>query len=190
MQPPQCRQCLVSRGQKHVQYSRRTFGLLSELTEVFPAVVCCVVSTSYVHHDEQPQTGLDRMNISPLFSSTFLQEISGLPRFGFLTNPSAGTMLGSCLVLGCCLSSFCHRRQDHDRYQALVFVTLAVWVAVLGRGLGASANMISLGFVPWALCAAMLLSAVGHWFVRWLVGRGRYQTEAVAVLDIKTSLED
>lgn len=87
-------------------------------------------------------------------------------------------MLGSCLVLGCCLSSFAHRRQDRDRFQTGVFVALALWAAALGRGVGASANMITLSLVPWALCAAMLLSFAGHGLGRRLIERRRRQGAA------------
>jgi 4-hydroxybenzoate polyprenyltransferase len=96
----------------------------------------------------------------------------------FLTNPSPGLMLGSCLVLGCCLSSFAHRRHDIDRFQAAVFIALALWAAVLGKGIGASANMITLSLVPWALCAAMLLSFAGHGLGRRLNERRRRQGAA------------
>ena len=79
-----------------------------------------------------------------------------------ITRPAPGLMLGSCILLGCCLSLFAHRRKDEDRYQAAVLVLLAIWGAALGKAIGASANMITLGFIPWALCAAMPLSFFGH----------------------------
>jgi hypothetical protein len=96
-----------------------------------------------------------------------------------ITHPAPGLMLGSCILLGCCLSSFAHRRQDEDRYQAAILIWLALWGAALGKAIGASANMITLGFVPWALCAAMPLSLMGHAVLR-RVGR-RKKTGAASV---------
>jgi hypothetical protein len=72
-------------------------------------------------------------------------------------------MLAACLVLGCSVSSFVYRRQDRDPAQAAVFLMFIIWAVVLGRaGLGASANLVMLGCVPWALCAAMPASAAVH----------------------------
>lgn len=48
---------------------------------------------------------------------------------------------------------------------------MAIWGLVVGRGIGASANLITLSLVPGALCTAMLLSFTGHEFGRWLAQR-------------------
>jgi hypothetical protein len=48
---------------------------------------------------------------------------------------------------------------------------MAVWGVIIGRGIGASANLITLSLVPGALCTAMLLSFTGHEFGRWLAQR-------------------
>ncbi|ORY66213.1 uncharacterized protein BCR38DRAFT_429612 [Pseudomassariella vexata] len=149
--------------------------VFSELFELFPSVICCVVSTSYIYHADQSGVDADQLH-TPLFPSS---RVVGFLHLDFITDPSPGLMLGSCVVLGCCLSSFAHRRQDEDRYQTGIFVTLAIWAVLLGRGVGASYNMITLGFVPWALCAAMLLSFGGHSVGRWLVGRRRKEVESV-----------
>ncbi|KAI0175766.1 hypothetical protein GGR52DRAFT_328653 [Hypoxylon sp. FL1284] len=49
------------------------------------------------------------------------QVIYRIIHFDFIRNVSPGLALGSCLVLGCCLSSYTHRRRDQDQYQAIVF---------------------------------------------------------------------
>lgn len=96
-----------------------------------------------------------------------------------VTHPAPGLMLGACILLGCCLSSFAHRRQDEDCYQAVVVVLLAIWGAALGKAIGASANMITLGFIPWALCAAMPLSFFGHAVVRRVGGRKKMGAQGI-----------
>ena len=71
-------------------------------------------------------------------------------------------MLVSCLALGCSVSSFVYRRQDRDPAQAIVFLVFVTWAVALGCGVGVSANLIMLGFMPWALCAAMPVSVTVH----------------------------
>lgn len=97
-----------------------------------------------------------------------------------ITRPAPGLMFGSCILLGCCLSSFTHRRQIEDRYQAAVFILIAIWGAALGKAIGASTNMITLGFVPWALCAAMPLSFLGHAVARRAGEREKTGAQSVA----------
>ncbi|KAH8675599.1 hypothetical protein BX600DRAFT_177903 [Xylariales sp. PMI_506] len=89
----------------------------------------------------------------------------------FLTDPSSELMMGSCLVVGCCVSSFTHRRQDKDTFQTEVFTCVIFWAAMVGKGVGASFDLITLGLVPLALSLAMLLSFAGHEFGRWLAKR-------------------
>ncbi|KAJ2902563.1 hypothetical protein MKZ38_000393 [Zalerion maritima] len=95
-----------------------------------------------------------------------------------IVNPSPALVLASCLVLGCSVSSFIHRRQDHDPAQTAVFATFVVFAVVLGRaGLGANANFIVLGCVPWALCAAMPVSLAVHFFTRRLEANRRAKAD-------------
>ncbi len=75
-------------------------------------------------------------------------------------------MLGACLVLGCSISSFAHRRQQGDRYQSLIFVLAITQCTIFGLVLGVNANLIMLGLIPWALCVAMIYSVAVHWLVR------------------------
>lgn len=89
-------------------------------------------------------------------------------RFSLILDPSPGLMLGSCLVLGCSISSFLYRQQVTDKYQTQIMVISISVACVVGYVAGISANLVMLGLIPWALCAAMLLSTCVHWYI------GRY----------------
>lgn len=99
--------------------------------------------------------------------------------------PSPGVMFTSCLVLGCCVSSFLYRHHNDDPYQALVFTSAIVGSVVVGQIAGADLNLILLGFVPWALCTAMFLSVCGHATLRWMGARSCAED---TVMDDKTAL--
>lgn len=86
-------------------------------------------------------------------------------------HPSPGAMFISCLVLGTCVTSFVCRHQHGDPYQAPVFASAIVASAVVGHLAGASAYLVLLGYVPWALCTAMFLSTLGHAWLRWASAR-------------------
>jgi hypothetical protein len=96
-----------------------------------------------------------------------------LPGGNLLLNPTPELMLGSCLVFGCCVSSFVHRRQSQDTCQFAVYAVFLTAAVVSGVGIEASADLILLGFAPWAMCAAMATSLYGHAFYR----RQRKQNE-------------
>jgi hypothetical protein len=96
-----------------------------------------------------------------------------LPGGNLLLNPTPELMLGSCLVFGCCVSSFVHRRQSQDTCQFVVYAVFLTAVVVSGFGIEASANLILLGYAPWAMCAAMATSLYGHALYR----RQRKQNE-------------
>ncbi|KAK3337186.1 hypothetical protein B0T19DRAFT_63310 [Cercophora scortea] len=85
----------------------------------------------------------------------------------FLLDPSPGLMLFSCLVFGCCVSSFVHRRQDKDRFQSVVYAAVLAAVVLAGYTTRASANLIMLGYLPGATCAAMVISVSVHSFYKW-----------------------
>ncbi|KAL2154896.1 hypothetical protein VTH82DRAFT_3572 [Thermothelomyces myriococcoides] len=76
--------------------------------------------------------------------------------------PSPGSMLFSCLVFGCCVSSFTCRRQDQDAFQFIIYLVILGCVASIGYAVGAHPYLILLGYLPWATCAAMVLSISGH----------------------------
>lgn len=84
----------------------------------------------------------------------------------FLLYPSPGLMLCCCLVFGCCVSSFAHRRQDEDGLQLVVYTMFLSGAIVVGYALEASANLILLGFIPGAMCVAMATSLSGHHLYR------------------------
>lgn len=92
----------------------------------------------------------------------------GASTSNFLLQPVARLVLISALGFGCCVSSFVYRRQKEDRFQAIVFVVLIAAVAAVGYAVEASPNMILLGYMPFATCAAMILSISGHSALRWL----------------------
>lgn len=98
--------------------------------------------------------------------------------------PSPGVMLTSCLVLGCCISSFLYRHHGADAYQAPVFASALVGSVVVGHMAGASVYMVLLGYMPWALCTAMFLSTLGHAMLRWARPKGTAET----VMDDKIAL--
>ncbi|RYP65254.1 hypothetical protein DL769_006366 [Monosporascus sp. CRB-8-3] len=158
--------------------------VVSELAELVPAVICSFVSTAYVLRVEQAGPLDSDDTIFPPLTPADRFFAGALPRLDFLTRPSGGLMLGSCLVLGCCLSSYTHRRRGRDPYQPLVFTAWAAWAACVGLGVGCSADVIMLGLVPWALCAAVLSSYLGHAAAaRWLAARRREcETEPVLLL--------
>ena len=80
------------------------------------------------------------------------------PFIHFDVNLSPGLVLASCLILGVSVSSFVYRRQDKDPQQAAIFLFTIVVAIMLGYTTGASANLILLGWLPWAANAAMAIS--------------------------------
>lgn len=112
-----------------------------------------------------------------LMTNTLLSVIKSFTLFYFeiLKNPPPELVLGSCVLLGCCLSSFAHRRDEKDRLQSVVLVASAFWGIAIGRATGSSANLITLSLIPGAMCLAMLISFSGHEFGRWLVNRQRHE---------------
>lgn len=94
-------------------------------------------------------------------------------------------MFTSSLVWGCCVSSFLLRHQHDDAYQAPVFASAIVASLVVGHLAGASGYLLLLGYVPWALCTAMCLSALGHTWLRWASARDSVEK---AVMDDKIAV--
>ncbi|KAK4153081.1 hypothetical protein C8A00DRAFT_43963 [Chaetomidium leptoderma] len=103
----------------------------------------------------------------------------------FLFRPSPGLMLVSCLVFGCCVSSFAHRRQSQDPFQIVVYLALLGGAALTGYAVQANVHLILLGYLPWATCAAMVFSISGHSVYRCLksdAAKGRGDDEEKARL--------
>ena len=84
-------------------------------------------------------------------------------------------MLLSCIILGCSISSFAYRRQESDRYQTPIFVFAIAAASTVGFGLGVTANLIMLVWIPWAIFAAMLFSICVH----GISGRCARSTETI-----------
>lgn len=77
-------------------------------------------------------------------------------------------MLVSCLAFGCCVSSFTHRRQSQDPFQFVVYLIVLGTTAIMGHNFGVDMHLILLGYLPWAMCAAMAVSISGHSIYRCL----------------------
>lgn len=88
-------------------------------------------------------------------------------------------MLASCLLLGCSASSFVYRRQEGNPFQPIIFLVSIVVAVVVGYCAGASPNFILLGYVPWAVDAAMLMSIC----VQAIAGMQRSPKEQISCLE-------
>ncbi|OTB02330.1 hypothetical protein M426DRAFT_322762 [Hypoxylon sp. CI-4A] len=149
---------------------------LSELVELVPAIACSLITTTYITQTESTTGDLSTDINSPS------QSIFHIVWVDFLRDIPPGVALGSCLVLGCCLSSYVHRRRDQDQYQVIVFIIWVSWAICIGWGIGVSANRVMLGIMPWATCAAMLSSFFGHAAARWVSVRERCERETIFAL--------
>ncbi|KAL1841116.1 hypothetical protein VTJ49DRAFT_7394 [Mycothermus thermophilus] len=83
-------------------------------------------------------------------------------------HPSPGLMLFACLAFGCCVSSFAHRRQSRDPFQAVIYPVVLGAAVLIGLSLRADAHLVLLGYLPWATCAAMIISMSIHGLCRRL----------------------
>ncbi|KAI1484908.1 hypothetical protein F5X96DRAFT_683235 [Biscogniauxia mediterranea] len=121
-----------------------TLSTLLGIAELVPAVACSFVTTSYILQVESPRS------LYPISDKV------SIVRSIFLTNTSPGLVLGSSLILGCCLSSYTYGRRERDHHQLTVFAAWVIWAVCVGWSVGCSANMVTLGILPWALCIAMI----------------------------------
>ncbi|KUI66534.1 hypothetical protein VM1G_01832 [Cytospora mali] len=131
--------------------------------ELIPAVVCSVVTTWYTVDSERTAYTASHASAEGVFEGSHVDSLR--------IHPSPGIMFMGCLILGCSVSCFLYRHHHDDQYQPLVFTVIIAGSVVLGHLVGATLNMIMLGFVPWAACIAMVLSAYGHALLRWLRAR-------------------
>ncbi|KAK4129525.1 hypothetical protein N657DRAFT_640175 [Parathielavia appendiculata] len=81
-------------------------------------------------------------------------------------------MLFSCLLFGCCVSSFALGRHSRDPFQSLVFLVLIGGAALAGYAVQEDVHLILLGYLPWATCAAMAISISCHSLYRRLRSNG------------------
>lgn len=102
-------------------------------------------------------------------------------------HPAPVAMFLSCIGLGCCVSSFMYRHQRDDPYQPLIFASSIVGSIVAGHVVVVSPYLITLAYVPWALCMAMFLSVCGHALMRRLKARKDWDS-AGQVFNDKTAL--
>ncbi|KAH9908903.1 hypothetical protein F4778DRAFT_203008 [Xylariomycetidae sp. FL2044] len=151
----------------------RRVHVTAMLAELVPAVACSFITTSYVSQRES-LAGTCPGTMNPSFSS---QDSPSMFCGRFAQVDSPGLVLCSCLVLGCSLSSYTHRRRDEDQYQTVVFAVWIVWATCIAWTTGISADVIMLGVVPWACCVAMLTSYIGHFVMRRSVLKTRSQYE-------------
>ncbi|KAI0021015.1 hypothetical protein F4780DRAFT_308097 [Xylariomycetidae sp. FL0641] len=148
----------------HDASPRRT-SVLTELAELAPAVACSIINTSYISER---------------------QSASSPPTFPYV-HSSPILVVGACVVLGCCVSSYTYRRRQQDQYQTTVFVVAIAWALCVGLAVGCSADMILLAMVPWAINMAIFSSFLGHAAVRWLSMRPKCDRETVLGDDKRAS---
>ncbi|KAH7160204.1 hypothetical protein B0J13DRAFT_123924 [Dactylonectria estremocensis] len=121
--------------------------ILVDLVELLPATPSVWIMTTYMNQLCEATRPPD---------ATWLRASC----IDFLIRPSRWMLLVSCIVFGCSAASFLRRRQLHDPYQPYVFAVCVASSAAAGEYTGASADYITLVHVSWALCVAMLVSAV------------------------------
>ncbi|OIW34525.1 hypothetical protein CONLIGDRAFT_709848 [Coniochaeta ligniaria NRRL 30616] len=128
-----------------------------KIAEIGPASLCSLILWQYAGRlDAPPDSGY--INDSQVAGPVFID---------FFRYPAPKLVLISALGFGCCVSSFGYRRQREDPFQAVVFALVVGTVATVAYGLGESPNMMLLGYMPFATCAAMIFSLCGHAIVRW-----------------------
>ncbi|KAB5551389.1 hypothetical protein GE09DRAFT_171121 [Coniochaeta sp. 2T2.1] len=127
-----------------------------EMVEVGPAGLCSLILWNHARELEDP-SATGRVNSS---------RAAGLVPSDFILHPAPKLVLISALGFGCCVSSFVYRRQKEDQFQVVVFALLVGTVATVEYGVGGSSNMILLGYMPFATCAAMVISACCHAILR------------------------
>ena len=160
---------------------RNLFGWISETLEISIGSACSVITWRFVVQNESiretdrendsvgvylPRNQRTRANLGSQHQINGQLAVKQTAAGDFLLHPTPELMLCCCLIFGCCVSSFAHRRQDEDGLQLVVYAVFLVGAIVVGYGLEASANLILLGYVPWAMCVAMAASLSGHHFYR------------------------
>ncbi|KAI0401242.1 hypothetical protein F4802DRAFT_435929 [Xylaria palmicola] len=127
---------------------RHPYGLttpaVSGPLEIVPAAACSLVATCYV---------IQRERVPP--STHERRTLLG-------ADISHGLLLASCIVLGCCVSSYRHRMRESEPYWGTVLLFWIASVVLLGLGVGCEIDTVLVAMLPWALVAAMLTSYVGR----------------------------
>ncbi|KAK3398058.1 hypothetical protein B0T20DRAFT_239730 [Sordaria brevicollis] len=152
------RTCPLRQRSAKVPGQTATWSWKSDIVEICLGALCSAVIWRYTSRNDHKSVRKGFLLVDP-------DEGNGK---GVLVSPSDGLMLWSCLVYGCCVSSFIHRRQDKDPFQLFVYLIFATCAGISGYAVGASANLMLLGYLPWALCIAMAASLLGHsLYRRW-----------------------
>ncbi|KAI0593373.1 hypothetical protein F4775DRAFT_578160 [Biscogniauxia sp. FL1348] len=178
MLSPSCRLLVPPAEEPHSIHSRRYSrkSTLLEIAELVPAVACSFVTTSYVLQEESPPS------LYPLSDQV------SIARSIFIIHTSPGLVLSSCLILGCCLSSYTYGRREQDHYQLAVFAVWVIWAVCVGWKVGCSADMITLGIVPWTFCIAMLSSSALHAAMRRNLSR-KYKPQTDRIYEEKVMIK-
>ncbi|KAM6538770.1 hypothetical protein FALCPG4_000628 [Fusarium falciforme] len=119
------------------------YQLVTELVELVPATLSSWIMSAYMRQ----------------FHPTYIAWPQAA-RVDVLAQPSQWLALTACLVYGCSIASFLHRRRFLDPYQPFIFAACVSLGAVLGKCTGASADYILLVHVSWATCLAMFASVI------------------------------
>ncbi|KAL2128716.1 hypothetical protein VTI74DRAFT_8806 [Chaetomium olivicolor] len=125
---------------------------VSEVLEIGIGSLCSIVTWMYTVQNE----------VTPRQHTLSGQHLTEQRPDNFVFRPSPTLMLFSCLVFGCCVSSFAHRRQTQDPLQLLVYLVFLGCAAMIGHAARANVHLILLGYLPWATCLAMAASISGH----------------------------
>jgi len=142
--------------------NRQPGRALIALWEIFPAAASAVITTCYAVQHENAINLQQHGELADTDFSAIPCSISS----SWAMNPGPGMMLGACLTFGCSISSFSYRRQELDRYQTIFFVVAICVACTSGAISGSNPNLIMLGYIPWALCVAIIASALSHWVMR------------------------
>ncbi|KAH8905147.1 hypothetical protein BR93DRAFT_767535 [Coniochaeta sp. PMI_546] len=138
-----------------------------EIVEIGPASLCSLILWQYAGQVETPPDSR-YIDHSQVTGHVFID----VPR-----HPAPKLVLISALGFGCCVSSFGYRRQRENPFQVVVFALFVGTVATVAYGLGESPDMILLGYLPFATCAAMVSSIGGHAMFRWTRSEKRSKIE-------------
>jgi hypothetical protein len=164
------------------QWTTWLLKTLVDLRELPPTLVCSAITTVFTLHAEGTNNAIHVRAVAALTeyslslteyrayemqNDNIASERALFRLFEWVLHPSAAMMIWACVILGCSLSSFVFRHRRQDRFQISVFSVAIAWGILLGYGVGSSLNLIMLGFVPWSLAVAVLLSGTGHSFGRF-----------------------
>jgi len=141
-----------------------------EIAEIGPASLCSLILWRYAGELDAPSNSghvcfcpSSTVRFTALTRPVQINDGSILGHvLAHVHHPAPKLVLVSALGFGCCVSSFVYRRQGEDPFQVLVFALIVGTVATVAYGTGAGPDVLLLGFMPFATCAAMIISVLGH----------------------------